>query len=114
MAEPDPRVREHCQLTRRFFLQAGSAAAAAWSASPLAAENADMDPQLIDAAAQFEYLTGNDKTWNVLDKLKSGAPKLPPDKLQLKPIPMRSRRSMVSLINMDINLQPRVRPFPTM
>ena len=82
MSEPDPRVREHCQLTRRYFFQAGSASAAAWSASPLAAANADTDPQLIEAAARFEYLTANDKTWTVLDKLKSGASKLPPDKLR--------------------------------
>ena len=95
MAEPDPRVREHCQLTRRFFLQAGSAAAAAWSASPLAAENADMDPQLIDAAAQFEYLTGNDKTWNVLDKLKSGAPKLAPEKLREAGVTPETHSSIV-------------------
>jgi hypothetical protein len=82
MFEPDPRVREHCELTRRYFFQAGGAAAAAWSASPLAAANPDTDPQLKEAVATLEYLTGNDKTWNVLDKLKSGAPKLAPEKLR--------------------------------
>ncbi len=30
-------LREHCLLTRRYYLAQGCAAAAAWSASPLAA-----------------------------------------------------------------------------
>ena len=50
-------LREHCQLTRRYFLQLGCAAAAAWSASPLAAASADVDPQLQEAIARLEYLT---------------------------------------------------------
>ena len=65
MFEPDPHVREHCQLTRRYFFQAGSAAAAAWGASPLAAANPDMDLELKEAIARLEYLTGPDKTWTV-------------------------------------------------
>src|ERR1051326_9079778 len=55
MFEPDPRVREHCELTRCYFFQAGGVAAAAWSASPIAAANADMDPQLKEAVARLEY-----------------------------------------------------------
>jgi DMSO/TMAO reductase YedYZ molybdopterin-dependent catalytic subunit len=82
MTDADPRVREHCALTRRYFFELGSVAAAAWSASPLAAANAGTNPQLKEAVSKLEYLTGNDKTWTVLDKLKSGAPKLPPDKLR--------------------------------
>ncbi len=31
------QLRDHCHLTRRYFLQLGSLAAAAWNASPLAA-----------------------------------------------------------------------------
>lgn len=75
MRKPDPRIREHCQLTRRYSFQLGSAAAAAWTASPLSAADAATPPQ-------FQYLTGNDKTWTVYDKLKSGAPKLSPEKLR--------------------------------
>jgi DMSO/TMAO reductase YedYZ molybdopterin-dependent catalytic subunit len=54
----------------------------AWTPSLLAASNADMEPQLKEAVAKLEYLTGNEKTWTVLDKLNSGAAKLPPDKLR--------------------------------
>ena len=50
-------LREHCQLTRRYFFQLGCAAAAAWNASPLAAASADVDPQLQEAIAKLEYLT---------------------------------------------------------
>jgi hypothetical protein len=75
-------VRDHCQLTRRYFFQWGSAAAAALNGSSLSAANAEMDPQLKEAIAKLEYLTGNEKTWTVLDKLKSGAPRLSPDKLR--------------------------------
>ena len=50
-------LREHCQLTRRYFFQLGCAAAAAWSASPLAAASAEVDPQLQEAIARLEYLT---------------------------------------------------------
>jgi DMSO/TMAO reductase YedYZ molybdopterin-dependent catalytic subunit len=82
MIEPDPRVRQHLEVTRRYFFCLGSAAAAAWSASPLAAAGAGADTPEEAAAAALEYLTGNDRTWTVYDKLKSGAPKLPPDKLR--------------------------------
>lgn len=82
MGQPDTPVRANCEVTRRHFFQSAGAAVAAWSASPLAALTADTDPRLKEAVAKLEYLTGNDKTWNVLDKLKSGAPTLPPDKLR--------------------------------
>ena len=69
-------------FTRRHLFRWGSAAAAVWNGSSLAAANTNMDPRLKEAVAKLEYLTGNDKTWTVLDKLKSGAPGLTPDKLR--------------------------------
>ena len=56
MGDFDP-LREHCQLTRRYFFQIGCAAAAAWSASPLAAASAAVDSPLQEAIAKLEYLT---------------------------------------------------------
>jgi len=67
MEKCDQRMSEHCQLTRRYFLQLGSAAAAAWSASPLAAQNAAANPQLQEAIAKLEYLTPLDRAF-LLDK----------------------------------------------
>ena len=64
-------LREHCQLTRRYFFQLGCAAAAAWSASPLAAASADVDPQLQEAIARLEYLTPVARG-RYIDKGKSG------------------------------------------
>ena len=51
------QLREHWQLTRRYFFQLGGTAAAAWSASPLAAAGAGADPQLQEAVGKLEYLT---------------------------------------------------------
>jgi DMSO/TMAO reductase YedYZ molybdopterin-dependent catalytic subunit len=82
MDELDQRQREHCQSTRRYFVQLGCAAAAAWSASPLAVAYADADPQLREAIAKLEYLTPPDRTWTVLDKAKAGVAKLPPERLR--------------------------------
>ena len=73
-------LREHCQLTRRYFVQLGCAAAAAWSASPLAAANADIDPQLQEAIARLEYLTPV-AHGRYSDKGKAGVLKLPAEKL---------------------------------
>jgi DMSO/TMAO reductase YedYZ molybdopterin-dependent catalytic subunit len=81
MEKCDQRVSEHRQLTRRYFLQLGSAAAAAWSASPLAAQNAAANPQLQEAIAKLEYLTPLDHAF-LLDKGKAGVANLPPEKLR--------------------------------
>lgn len=81
MGEPDPGVRGCSSLTRRGLFQISGAAAAAGGAFPLAASS-DLDPRLKEAVAKLEYLTGNDKSWRVLDKLKSGAATLPPDRLR--------------------------------
>ena len=69
-------------MTRRHLFQLGSAAAAGWSASPVAAADAGADPQLREAIAKLEYLTPSDRAWTVLDKAKAGVAKLPPEKLR--------------------------------
>ncbi|MBM3496695.1 MAG: hypothetical protein FJX72_20600, partial [Armatimonadetes bacterium] len=79
--EDSDHLREHCQLARRYFLQLGCAAAAAWSASPLAAACADVDPQLQEAIAGLEYLTPVARG-RYSDKGKAGVLKLPADKLR--------------------------------
>ena len=50
-------MNKNCQLTRRSFLQLGSAAIAAWSVSSLAAADAPADPQLQEAISRLVYLT---------------------------------------------------------
>ncbi len=75
------RVQEHCQLARRYFLQLGGAAVAAWNVSPLAAAGAETDPQLQEAVAKLEYLTPLDRAY-ILDKGKAGVTKLPVEKLR--------------------------------
>ncbi len=80
MEQLDQRMAEHCRLTRRYFFQLGGAAAAAWSASPLAAADAGADPVLREAIAKLEYLTPLDRVF-ILDKGKAGVAKLPPEKL---------------------------------
>jgi DMSO/TMAO reductase YedYZ molybdopterin-dependent catalytic subunit len=81
MKDYEQRIREHCQLTRRYFFQLGSTAAAAWTASPLAAANPEADPRLRKAIAELEYLTPVDRGI-ALDKGKAGVAKLPPEKLR--------------------------------
>ena len=81
MEKFDQRVPEHCKLTRRYFFELGGAAAAAWSASPLAAAYADTDPQLREAIAKLEYLTPLDRAF-ILDKGKADVAKLPPERLR--------------------------------
>jgi len=81
MEKFDQYVAEHRELTRRYFFQLGSVAAAAWGASPLAAAAAGADPQLQEAIAKLEYLTPLDRAY-VLDKGKAGVAELPPEKLR--------------------------------
>ncbi|HSW49855.1 MAG TPA: molybdopterin-dependent oxidoreductase [Bryobacteraceae bacterium] len=69
MQEPDQRLDEHRELTRRFFFGLGPAAAAAWSASSLA------------SAETPQYLTPPAGIY-ILDKGKAGVAKLPPEKLR--------------------------------
>ena len=77
----EQRMNEHSQLTRRHFLQLGSAALAAWNVSPLAAADAATDPQLREAISRLEYLTPLDRAF-ILDKGKAGVTKLPTEKLR--------------------------------
>ena len=74
-------MSDRCEPTRRYFFQLGSAAAAAWSASPLAAQNAAASPQLREAIAKLEYLTPLDRAF-ILDKGKAGVANLPPERLR--------------------------------
>ncbi len=74
-------MHEPSSLTRRRFLQLGSAAAAAWGAARLPAAEPSPDPQLQEAIAKLEYLTPLDRAF-ILDKGKAGVVKLPVDKLQ--------------------------------
>ena len=81
MGTLDRRGQEQGQQTRRYFLQLGSAAVAVWNLSPLAAAEADTDPQLQEAIAKLEYLTPLDRAY-ILDKGKAGVAKLPLEKLR--------------------------------
>jgi DMSO/TMAO reductase YedYZ molybdopterin-dependent catalytic subunit len=81
MEEFDGRITEHCRLTRRYFCQLGAAAAAAWTASPLAADDAPTDPRLRQAIAKLEYLTPLERAF-ILDKGKAGVATLPPERLR--------------------------------
>ena len=81
MEKSDRSLLEHCRLTRRYFAQLGSAAAAAWSASPLAAADAAADPRLREAIAKLEYLTPIERAF-ILDKGKAGVAGLPPERLR--------------------------------
>jgi DMSO/TMAO reductase YedYZ molybdopterin-dependent catalytic subunit len=78
----DNRLGEHCQLARRYFLSLGGAAAAAWTASPLAAADPGADPRLRKAIAELSYLTTPLDGVTILDKGKAGVLKLPPEKLR--------------------------------
>ncbi len=77
----EQRMNEHPQLTRRHFLQLGSAALAACSVPPLAAADARTDPELQEAISRLEYLTPLDRAF-ILDKGKAGVAKLPVEKLR--------------------------------
>ena len=81
MQRPDPRGAEQIRLTRRHFNQLGGAATAAWSAFPLAAADAGVDPLLREAIAKLEYLTPLDRAF-LLDKGKANVAKLPPERLR--------------------------------
>lgn len=81
MEKLDQCLLEHCRRTRRYFFQLGGAAAAAWSASPLAAGEAGADPRLREAIAKLEYLTPLDRAF-ILDKGKAGVAKLPLERLR--------------------------------
>jgi DMSO/TMAO reductase YedYZ molybdopterin-dependent catalytic subunit len=84
MTDPDPRTEAHRETSRRYFLQLGGVAAAAWNASPLAAAEFTSDPRLQEAIGRLEYLTPFDKVEKsmVYDKAKSGVASMPLEKLR--------------------------------
>jgi DMSO/TMAO reductase YedYZ molybdopterin-dependent catalytic subunit len=69
------------RVTRRRLLQMTSAALAAGSIPENLSAQATPGPALMEAVAKLEYLTPPDREWVVYDKAKSGAAKLPPEKL---------------------------------
>jgi DMSO/TMAO reductase YedYZ molybdopterin-dependent catalytic subunit len=68
-------------LSRRDFLQLGSAAVATLGVSPLVAADTGTDPRLQEAISKLEYLTPLDRAV-ILDKGKAGVAKLPVEKLR--------------------------------
>jgi DMSO/TMAO reductase YedYZ molybdopterin-dependent catalytic subunit len=68
-------------LTRRHLIQMCSAAAAAWNISSFAAGKEEINPLLKEAIARLEYLTPLDRAF-ILDKGKTGIPKMPPEKFR--------------------------------
>ena len=81
MKDAQDLLREHGDLTRRFFVNLGGMAAAAWAAAPLGAADAAADPLLRAAVANLKYLTPI-KGATILDKNKSGIPQYPPEKMR--------------------------------
>ena len=81
MDDPRDAVRDHTELSRRFFFQLGAAGAAAWNASPLAAGDAGTDALLAEAIAKLEYLTPLDRV-KVIGRGNPPPSKLPPEKLR--------------------------------
>src|SRR5512135_2545604 len=57
MDHPPHILEQHRDLTRRYFLQLGTAGMAGLACAPLLAEGADSDRLLAEAIAQLEYLT---------------------------------------------------------
>jgi DMSO/TMAO reductase YedYZ molybdopterin-dependent catalytic subunit len=69
------------QLTRRDFVQMGSAAVAALSAGSLGASERALEPPVQAAVSTLEYLTPLNRA-HILDKGKAGVAKLPTQKLR--------------------------------
>ena len=80
MGSSDRIAHEHVELTRRFFVGLGSAAAGAWAASPQA-KGAAADQRLREAASNLVYLTLPEKA-HILDKGRAGVTKLPEEELR--------------------------------
>lgn len=57
MKHYDRILEEHCDVTRRHFLQLGAAGVAALGCVPLSAQGEESDRLLAEAIAQLEYLT---------------------------------------------------------
>jgi DMSO/TMAO reductase YedYZ molybdopterin-dependent catalytic subunit len=76
----DPNQNQY-RVTRRHILQLGGAALAAGSIPEQIGAQTILAPELEAATAKLEYLTPPERQWTVYDKAKSGAAKLPPEKL---------------------------------
>ncbi len=74
-------MSDNGQLSRRGFLQLGSAAVAAWSVPSIAVADLSIDPLLREAVSKLEYLTPLDRAV-ILDKGKAGVTKLPTERLR--------------------------------
>jgi DMSO/TMAO reductase YedYZ molybdopterin-dependent catalytic subunit len=57
MSQIEQLVKEHSEVTRRYFLQLGAAGVAALSVSRLWAQEGEMHPLLSEAISELEYLT---------------------------------------------------------
>lgn len=74
-------MKSQPRVTRRSFLQLGSAAFAVYSVAPTSAFSQGTDVKLQEAIAKLEYLTPLDRAF-ILDKGKAGLAKLPLEKLR--------------------------------
>ncbi|MCP4614485.1 MAG: molybdopterin-dependent oxidoreductase [Planctomycetes bacterium] len=76
-------AKEHSNVTRRYFLQLGTAGVSALSISKLWAQEHEgqMDPLLAEAISKLEYLT-QDKDFRNYGRGKPPPHKLPPEKLR--------------------------------
>jgi len=84
MNNPEHFALEHASLTRRYFLQLGTAGVAALGSQPLwarqVAGEVASDPTLVEAVRKLEYLTPLDK-FILGGRGKPPPHKLPPEKL---------------------------------
>ncbi len=76
-------AKEHSNVTRRYFLQLGTAGVTALSISKLCAQEHEgqIDPLLTEAVSKLEYLT-QDKDFSTFGRGKPPPHKLPPEKLR--------------------------------
>ena len=76
-------AKEHSNVTRRYFLQLGTAGVTAMSISELWAgeHEGQIDPLLTEAISKLEYLT-QDKDFRNFGRGKPPPHKLPPEKLR--------------------------------
>ncbi len=81
MNSPKTVVRQHSELTRRYFLQLGAAGAAGLSASPLWASPESGGDAMSSVVAELEYLTPPDK-FRIYGRGNPPPHTLPPAKLR--------------------------------
>jgi DMSO/TMAO reductase YedYZ molybdopterin-dependent catalytic subunit len=79
MHYPQRLVRQHLEVTRRWFLQLGAAGVAALSTSPLWAQQDGSEAVLAEAIARLQYLTPPE-SFRLAGRGNPPPHKLPPDK----------------------------------